>query len=226
MPAAHAGFSFDGGSSFEGTGNAATCSSPCGVVGGVTITGDISSNMSAVSNALTDLNSLSQTLGGEAGTALTISSGGSVNASSRQLDSSGNTSQTVVVNAPAAVGNFAFNGSLVRTGGLTSDRVLFNFNQGNYGILSGSTLAISTNGATTTGTFLDPNENIEINHSVLDGRIFGGGSQNSAIVSGTNISFVPPARSAAVPASLTLLGMALAGTALALGRRWRRGRLP
>jgi choice-of-anchor A domain-containing protein len=232
---------------FSGTGNVATCSSPCGVVGGVTITAVMTSNMSAISSALTDLNSLSRTLGGETGTALTISSGGSVNASSGKLDSSGNevfilkaansfpsgtstmngnASRSVVVNAPAAVGNFAFNGSLVLTGGLTSDQVLFNFNQGNYGILSGGTLTISTNGATTIGTFLDPNENIEINHSVLDGRIFGGGSQNSAIVSGANISFVPPARSAAVPGSLTLLGMALAGIALALRRRWRRGRLP
>jgi hypothetical protein len=277
MPAAHAGFSLDGGSSFavlhegnggkrlqynnsnmtgdvgigrtgqaqlngpgavnldfSGTGNVATCSSPCGVVGGVTITGAISSSMSAVSSALTDLNSLSQTLGGETGTALTISSGGLVNASPGKLDNSGNEvftlkaaspsgtfiingndSWTVVVNVPAAVGNFAFNGSLVLTGGLTSDQVLFNFDQGNNGTLSGGT----------TGTFLDPNGNIQINHAVLDGRIFGGGSQNSAIVSGANISLVPPARSAPVPASLTLLGMALAGIAVALIRRWRRGRL-
>ena len=222
---------------FSGTGNVATCGSPCGAVGGVTITGAISSSMSAVSSALTDLNSLSQTLGGETGTALTISSGGSVNASSGKLDNSGNevftlkaassfqsgtftingnASRTVVVSVPAAVGNFAFNGSLVLTGGLTSDQVLFNFDQGNNGTLSGGT----------TGTFLDPDGNIQINHSVLDGRIFGGGSQNSAIVSGANISFVPPVRSAPVPAGLTLLGMALAGIALALRRRWRRGRLP
>ena len=124
--------------------------------------------MSAVSSALTDLNSLSQTLGGETGTALIISSGGLVNASSGKLDSSGdevftlkaassfpsgtftingNASQTVVVNVPAAVGNFAFKGSLVLTGGLAPDQVLFNFDQGNCGNFSGGT----------TGTFLDPN---------------------------------------------------------------------
>jgi choice-of-anchor A domain-containing protein len=221
---------------FSGTGNAANCSSPCGVVGGVTTAGAISSSVSPVSSALTDLNSLSQTLGEETGAALTISSRGLVNASSGKLDSSGNevfslkaassfpsgtftinstASQMVVVNVPRAVGNLAFSGSLVFTRGLASDQVLFNFDQGNYGTFSGGA----------TGTFLDPNGNIPINHSVLDGRIFAGGSQNSAIVSGANISFVPPASSATVPASLTLLGMALAGIAVALIRRWRRARL-
>jgi hypothetical protein len=221
---------------FSGAGNAAKCSSPCGVIAGVTIAGAISSRVSPVSSALTDLDSLSQTLGEETGTALTISSGGLVNAGSSKLDSSGNevftlkaansfpkatftvngnSSRTVVTNAPAAVGNFAFNGSLVLTGGLVSDQVLFKLDQGSYGAFSGGA----------TGTFLDPNGNIQINHSVLDGRIFVGGSQNSAIVSGANISFDPPARSATVPASLTLLGMALAGIAVALIRRWRRARL-
>ena len=101
------------------------------------------------------------------------------------------------------------------TGGRTSNQALLNFDQGNNGTLNGGT----------PGTFLDPDGNIQINHAVLDGRIFGGGSQTSAIVFGANISLVPPARSEPVPASLTLLGMALAGIAVALIRRWRRARL-
>jgi len=185
---------------------------------GVTVTGTVNYGVSAVSSALTDLNSLSQTLGGETGTDLVISSGGSVTGSSGTTDGSGNEvftldptsnfpngtftingdgsgTQTVVVNASFA---FSFNGSIALTGGLTSDQVLFNFNQGNYGILTGgSTLMITTSGAATTGTFLDPNGNIQINHSVLDGRIFGGDTQNISIVSGANINiFAPPSRKA------------------------------
>jgi hypothetical protein len=50
---------------------------------------------------------------------------------------------------------------------------------------------ISTNSATTTGTFLDPNRNIQINHSVLDERIFDGDTQN---ISGADIFAPPPPR--------------------------------
>jgi choice-of-anchor A domain-containing protein len=87
----------------------------------------------------------------------------------------GSGTQTIVVNIPTAS---AFNGSVVLTGGPTSDQVLFNFIAANYSTLSGG------GSATTTGTFLDPNGNIQINHSLLGGRIFGGDTQN---ISGDNI---------------------------------------
>jgi hypothetical protein len=82
--------------------------------------------------------------------------------------------------------NFSgFNGSIVLAGGITSDQVLFN--------ITGGDLTINTNGATTMGTFLDPNGSISMNHSVLDGRLFGGDSHNMQIVSGANIIAPPSA---------------------------------
>ena len=181
---------------------------------GVTINGSVSYNnngtggTSNVDGDLTSLNNLSQNLGLESGTSLAISAGGSVNASSGTLDGSGNrvftvssvsfpngtftitgaSTDYVVINVPHLGGGPAFNGSIVLAGGITSDHVLFNLDAGNYTTLSGGdTLTISTNGATTTGTFLDPNGNIQINHSTLDGRLFGGDTQNMAIVSGANV---------------------------------------
>jgi hypothetical protein len=180
-------------------------------------------NDANVQTDLNNLNSLSTNLGTEAGTSLTISSGGSVNASSGTMDLSGNdvftllsgsnfpngnftitgtSSQFVVINVPFA---FAFNGSIVLSGGLISDHVLFNLTGTNH------TLTINTNGATTDGTFLDPNGAIQINHSILDGRLFGGDSQNMQIVSGANINAPPipePAHTAFILA--LLMGIAIA----------------
>jgi len=174
-----------------------------------TITGGVNYNVSAVTSALNAVNSLSQSLGLESGTAVNIASGGSINASSGALDANGNrvftatinsnfsagttftingtASQHVVLNIPTT-GGHGFNGSIVLAGGITSDQVLFNFDAGNYSTLSGGdTLTISTSGNATTGIFLDPNGNIQINHSILDGRLFGGDTQNMQIVSGATI---------------------------------------
>jgi len=203
-----------------------------------TITGGVNYSVSAVANALLSVNSLSQTLAGESGTAVNIASGGSINATSGALDANGNrvftatinsnfsagttftingtASQHVVLNIPTT-GGHGFNGSIVLAGGITSDQVLFNFDAGNYTTLTGGdTLTISTNGFTTTGIFLDPNGNIQINHSVLDGRLFGGDTQNMQIVSGATIVApvgVPgPVVGAGLPglvaACLGLLGLA------------------
>src|SRR4029077_10890391 len=130
-------------------------------------------------------NALSQSLGLENGASVSISSGGSVNASSGTPDGNGNKVFTVssvsfangtftvtgspndfiVFNIPFAA---SLNGSIVLAGGITSDQVLFNFtpapgasphaayNNAYANLTGGPTMTISTNGLTTSGVFLDP----------------------------------------------------------------------
>jgi PEP-CTERM motif len=168
-------------------------------------------NDPSVQPAMNNLNSLNSTLAAEAGTLLAISigNGGSqtINASSGQLDGSGNrvftvsslsfvNGATLTINGSALdyvvlnIGfNCSFGGTINLTGGITSDQVLFNI-VGGSGLTGGPTLTISSNGETERGTFLDPNGTIQINHSVLEGRLFGGDTHNEAIVSGASI-FAP-----------------------------------
>jgi hypothetical protein len=199
-----------------------------------------------VSSALTYMNSLSQTLGLEPGTNTTISSGGSINASSGSLDANGNEVFTVtainfangtftvnggpndfvVLNVADGVGNNGLNGSIVLTGGITSDQVLINYtpstsNLTNYNnaytnLTGGPTLTISTNGLTTSATFLDPTGNFSVNHSVVMGRIIGGDSSDSSFQSGANLTAPTPTPE---PCTLALLAATAAGVA---ALRWRR----
>ena len=121
------------------------------------------------------------------------------------LTISGSASDWVVINVTD--NNPAFNGKIVLTGGITSDQVLFNMFGGNYVTHTGGpTLTVSTNGQVTTGIFLDPNGAMQINHSVLNGRFFGGDVANQQIVSGTNIN-IPE------PSTPLLLAFALVGFA-------------
>ena len=169
---------------------------------GVTVNGSISANNVTVQSDLNGLYSLSGALGAETGTALALNlvNGANqiINAANGTLDASGNrvfdlsslrfangatmtisgsASDYVVFNINA---NASFGGRIQLAGGLTSDRVLFN-------ILGGHTLDISANGATLSGVFLDPNGAMSINHSVLDGRFFGGGNNDMQIGSGAYI---------------------------------------
>jgi hypothetical protein len=199
---------------------------PFAVSGGGVVTGNVVANDAVVSSAINYVNNLSQTLGSQAGTSISVTSGGAINASAGTLDGGGNriftvssvnfangtftitggASDYVVLNVGSSA---AFNGSIVLAGGITSDHVLINMFGGNYTTHTGGpTLTISTNGATTTGTFLDPNGGMQINHSELLGRFFGGDVVNQQIVSGADITapqVVPDGG-----ATATLFGLALA----------------
>jgi hypothetical protein len=183
-------------------------------------------SVSDVTSALTTLNSLSQTLGLEAGTSTTITSGGSITASGGTPDGSGNDvfnvtsisfpngtftinggpNDFVVLNIADGVGNNGLNGSVVLAGGIASDHVLFNYTpattplssyNADYSSLSGGpTMTISTNGLTTTGVFLDPTGNFQVNHSNINGRVIGGDSSDSGFVSGANLTAPVPEPSA------------------------------
>jgi hypothetical protein len=200
---------------------------PFTVSGGGTVTGGVFVNDPFVTSALNWVNiNLSQTLGGEAGTALTLTSSQTILASSGILDGSGNrvfgttsvnlnnastltisgsASDYVVINVTD--NNPAFNGKIVLTGGITSDQVLFNMFGGDYTTHTGGpTLTISPNGQTTTGIFLDPNGGMQFNNGILNGRFFGGDVQNQQIVSGASI-FAPIPE----PGTLALAGLGISG---------------
>ncbi|PWU16614.1 MAG: hypothetical protein C5B50_13160 [Verrucomicrobia bacterium] len=208
---------------------------PFTVSGGGTVSGNVVANDAGVTSALNYVNSLSQTLGGESGTALTLTSSQTINASSGMLDGSGNevfTAASVNLNNASVLtingsasdyvvinvtdNNPAFNGSINLTGGITDDHVLFNMYGGNYTTHTGGpTLTISNNGQTANGTFLDPNGGMQMNHSVLDGRFFGGDVANQQIVSGGFIT-------APVPEPGTASFLAFGLLSLLIARRSRK----
>jgi hypothetical protein len=124
----------------------------------------------------------------------------------------GTADQFVVFNIPSTDG-VGFDGSIVLTGGITSDHVWFNFDAGDFNTLTGGDpLLINTGGRTTMGTFLDPNGIFNISDTVLDGRIFGGDGDNSFITRTTINApppFVVPVPAPGPKATLALLGAAL-----------------
>jgi len=204
----------------------------CVSQGNITVNGTVSYSQASPTTTLAALSTLSQNLGAEPGTALSITPGGSVNANAGTLDGSGNrvftltpgntfpngtftitgtSSQFVVVNIPST-GGFTFNGAIALSGGITSDQVLFNFTSGNYVTnTGGDKLNFTAAGATTTGTYLDLNGDFNINSTVLNGRVFSGDALNSSIVSGGDVIAPPPPQPPLVPepGTLALIGSAL-----------------
>jgi hypothetical protein len=207
---------------------------------GVTVTGGATFGLATVQTDLNALNTLSQNLRNEGGTPQLIAGGGTVNASSGSLDSNGNNVFTAAINPNFTAGTtftingtssqfvvfniitggLPFNGSIVLTGGITPDQVLFNFDAGNFETnTGGDPLMINTGGNPTTGIFLDPNGPFQITDTLLDGRIFGGDSLDSGITDSTIVApSVVPVPAPGPKATLALLGAGLV-CAHIVGRR-------
>lgn len=233
---------------------------PFTVSGGGIVSGGVVANDAGVTNAINYTNDLSQQLGVQAGTALTLTSSQTINASNGVVGNVAmvdgnplgsyllfttnsvnlNNGTTLIINGSATDqvvidvtdNNPAFNGVIVLVGGITSDHVLFNMFGGNYTTHTGGpSLTISTNGLISTGIFLDPNGSMQMNHSVLDGRFFGGDTTNQQIVSGADIN--APGGSGGSggsggttevpgPGSLVLLGLGVTGVGLVSWRQRRQ----
>ena len=195
-----------------------------------------------VTEALASLNTVSQNLRNEGGTPLLISAGGSINASTGILNSGGNYVFTATINPNFTAGNtFTINGtsdqfivintttgglpldgSIVLTGGITPDHVLFNLDAADYDTLTGGDpLIIDTGGNATTGLFLDPNGAIDISDLMIFGRVFGGDTVDASISDSTIVA--PPPFAAPEPSSLLLLGGGLVAACILRRRnRWLR----
>jgi hypothetical protein len=202
-------------------------------------------NVAAVTSALNTVNTLSTSLGSEAGTNIAITNGTVINASDGTLDANGNrvfdvtsfssnsgntitidgdaAGDSVVLNFTAANGFNSSSGIHFDSGvildGISADQVLYNFS-------GGSTLNIVANnqhgnvltGTPVQGIFLDPNgTGDQINNSAINGRIFGGDSSDMHIVSGGVIN--QPATATPEPRNVSLLLSALVAIGLIVARK-------
>jgi hypothetical protein len=208
---------------------------PFTVSGGGTVSGGVATNDSVVTSAINYSNDLGQALAGEAGTAASVTTGGTINASAGTLGTVvavdgnplgihrvftvssvnfpngtfsifGAATDQVVLNVSS---NANFHGSIALSGGITSDQVVINMTGGNYTAHTGGpTLDVNTNGAITTATWLDPNGTMSASHTTIDGRFFGGDVANQQIVSGADINAPIPEPATFTLALLGILGLA------------------
>jgi len=201
------------------------------------ITGGVHYNVATVQSAMNYVNSLSQMLLGDAGTAVAISNGTILNASSgttyvvngqtvhvfdaTSFANGGN--QTLTINGSATdlvainldgLGNIQVHGGILFTGGITADNVVFNLGGGNYTTHTGAgSLDINNNGGTAglaQGIFLDPNGAMDATNADIFGRMFGGDAHDFQYVSGSTITMPPGGQVPDPGATVLLMGLGLA----------------
>jgi len=194
-------------------------------------------NVAAVTTALNDVAELNSDFAG-LGNTLALSGTQTVNESAGKLETidgvtyrvfnvtsySSGDGKMLTINGDGSgnpvVFNFGF-GSNVNLGGdvtlngLSSDQVLFNFTT------SGKNISLNNNASSFKtlafqGIILAPNDVISVTNANLDGRVFGGDSNDMQIVSGDTIK--APAATPE-PASLTLLGAGILAVGTFLRRR-------
>jgi hypothetical protein len=190
-----------------------------------------------VTSALNTVNSLAATFAAEIGTPLVVAGANqTVSASSGTPDASGNrvftvaangfnnnnqgftvsglVSDFVIININNGTSNEALGGPIRLAGGITSDHVLFNFTgtSGNLGASAG--------GATVNGIFLAPNMKINLDNTIMNGRLFGGrAGQDFQLVSGFQLN-----QPAAVPEPSSVVMATMVGVGAVGFSRWRHRR--
>jgi hypothetical protein len=200
------------------------------------ITGGVHYSVPAVQSAMDYVNSLSQMINGDAGTAVAITNGTVLNASSGTtyvvngqtvqvfnatsftnsnvagLTINGTASDLVAINL-GPLGNIQFHGGITFTGGIGADNVIFNVGDGDFSThTGGSSLDINNNGGVAglaQGIFLDPNGAMDSTNADVFGRMFGGDSHDFQYVSGSTITS-PPSQVPDPGSTVLLMGLGLA----------------
>ena len=202
--------------------------------------GKVSGDKSGVSDALAYLNELSASLGGETGASVSINTSETgkqtIDVANGKLDANGNRvfsvgdfsfgkNTTLTLNGDGAgdsvvfnfTDNATFGGSISLAKGLKADQVIFNF-FGGANSDDTFTLKINANGGTEYGTFLNPNGQIIITNSVVEGHVFGGGSQDDEIQAGGSV-IAPNVAPVPEPEMCAMFALGIASLWAA---RWRR----